>query len=289
LTNRPDYSANTARSADQSDLLSHLLTLVRLRGELVYSAELTGQFSGGFAPGPSHLLFVEYGSVWLTPVGLEPILLNAGDLVLLPHGTGHWIADQATGRAIGSDMLSSPAFDRDRLSIQVGDGLGPETRCIGATFRFEAHPLPPVVTELSMVIHIRNVGGKVPDWLQHMVHFLMLEAPEPRPGSALMNSQMIDLLVIRTLRSWADLYPEDAGWICGLADARIGRVLNALHAEPALRWTMASFANLAGMSRSAFAARFSASVGEALMRFLHAGPRVKPIEIVLACHVAVHR
>lgn len=268
LTDRPEYSVGSRRVADQSDVLSHLLTLVRLRGELVYSAELSGQFAGSFAAGPSHLLFVELGSVWVTPVGSEPILLKAGDLVLLPHGKGHLIADRATGRATGGDMLGSPAFDPERLVIRVGDGTGSEVRCIGATFRFEEHPLPPVVTGLPILIHIRDDGGKVPDWLQHMVHFLMLEAREPRPGSALMISRTIDLLVIRTLRSWADLYPDEAGWLGGLGDARIGRVLNALHAEPAVQWTLAGLADLAGMSRSAFAERFSASVGEAPMRYL---------------------
>jgi AraC-like DNA-binding protein len=70
------------------------------------------------------------------------------------------------------------------------------------------------------------------------------------------------------LRSWADLYPDEAGWLGGLGDARIGRVLNALHARPAIHWTLASLAELAGMSRSAFAERFSALVGEAPMRYL---------------------
>jgi AraC-like DNA-binding protein len=268
MTDRPEHSLGWSRTADQSDVLSHLLTLIRLRGELVYSAELAGSFAGGFAPGPSHLLFVEHGSVWLTLDGLEPVLLKAGDLVLLPHGKGHMIADRATGRATTSDLLGSLAFDTERLVVRVGSGPRSRARCIGATFRFEEHPLPPVVTGLPMMIHIRDDGGKVPDWLQHMVHFLMLEAREPRPGSALMISRTIDLLVIRTLRSWADLYPDEAGWLGGLGDARIWRVLNALHARPAIHWTLASLAELAGMSRSAFAERFSALVGEAPMRYL---------------------
>ena len=45
-------------------------------------------------------------------------------------------------------------------------------------------------------------------------------------------------------------------------------MLNALHAEPAVQWTLAGLADLAGMSRSAFSERFSVSVGEAPMRYL---------------------
>lgn len=266
MTDRPD-PAHDRPQATRSDLLSHLLTFIRLRGELVYSAELKGAWRGRMAPGPSHLLFVEQGALWLTLDGEAPMRIDAGDLVLLPRGRGHSIADTAHSSAAPIDLLGEDSFDAERLIVRHGDD-GAETRLIGGVFRYEASPLPPVVQMLPTIIHIPGDGGKVPEWLQLMAHFLMIEAREPRPGSALMISRTIDLLVIRALRSWADLRPDEAGWLTDLADARIGRALQAIHAEPGQPWTLAALGDVAGMSRSSFVDRFTSALGEAPMRYL---------------------
>jgi transcriptional regulator GlxA family with amidase domain len=48
----------------------------------------------------------------------------------------------------------------------------------------------------------------------------------------------------------------------------IGPALAALHDRPAVSWTLTGLAGLAGMSRTLFAARFRAAVGESPMRHL---------------------
>jgi transcriptional regulator GlxA family with amidase domain len=69
------------------------------------------------------------------------------------------------------------------------------------------------------------------------------------------------LLVIRTLRMWASRQSARTGWVSGLSDERIGRVLNAMHTAPDRAWTVESLAGIAGMSRSMFSDRFTALVG----------------------------
>ena len=51
-------------------------------------------------------------------------------------------------------------------------------------------------------MYIGSEGGKTPDWLNALTHFLVKESHEVEPGSSLMISRLIDLLVIRTLRTW---------------------------------------------------------------------------------------
>src|SRR5262249_56208889 len=52
------------------------------------------------------------------------------------------------------------------------------------------------------------------------------------------------------------------------ADSQLGPALAALHDRPAVSWTLADLAGLAGMSRTLFAARFRAAMGESPMRHL---------------------
>jgi AraC-like DNA-binding protein len=61
-----------------------------------------------------------------------------------------------------------------------------------------------------------------------------------------------------------------------LGDERIGRALNAIHAAPYEAWTVESLASLSAMSRSIFAERFMAKVGEPPLQY------VKRLKLTLA-------
>lgn len=254
-------------SAARSDVLSEVLTLIRLRGELVYTAYLDSPWGIRFAPGPAHFHFVEMGTAWLIPHEGDAVCLTAGDLVLLPHGRGHTIAHdpESPGQAI--DVLAPEHFNRDDLTLTIGNG-DTECRIVGGFFGFEGSPLPAITAALPLVIHIPRGEGTAPPWLAAISHFLVDEARVPDPGSSLMISRLIDLLVIRALRSWAATQTLRKGWLAGLGEERISRALSAMHADPFRRWTVNELAAVALMSRSVFAQRFAATVGEPPLHYL---------------------
>jgi len=254
-------------SAARSDVLSEVLTLIRLRGELVYTAQLGAPWGIRFAAGPAHFHYVQEGAAWVRPHVGEALLARAGDLVLLPHGQGHSIVDEPDTPAEAIDALASHCFDRDSLTMRVG-GPGAATRLVGGFFGFEGRPLPAIMSALPHVIHIPRSEAGAPPWLAAISHFLVDEARVPDPGSSLMISRLIDLLVIRALRSWAASQTRRAGWLAGLGEERISRALSAMHADPFRRWTVNELAEIALLSRSLFAERFAATVGEPPLHYL---------------------
>ncbi|MDB5576279.1 MAG: AraC family transcriptional regulator [Bradyrhizobium sp.] len=254
-------------SAARNDVLSEVLTLIRLRGELVYTAQLGEPWGLRFQPGPAHFHFVETGGAWVTPAGQAPIRIEAGDLVLLPLGKGHEIAHSLKGPVENIDVVASEHFDRDTLMLAHG-GDGSATQLVSGFFSFEGSPLPAVMASLPPLIHIPRGDAGAPGWLAAISHFLVDEAQRPDPGSSLMISRLIDLLVIRTLRSWASTKATRMGWLGGLGEERIGRTLSAMHADPFRRWTVEELATIAAMSRSIFAERFTAAVGEPPLRYI---------------------
>lgn len=100
----PDYGM----AATRVNVLSHVLTLIRLRGELVYSARLQAPWGITFPKGAAHLYFVEEGELWVYAPGCEPLHVRQSEVVLLPHGTGHLICDKP-GFAASADRR----FDRE--------------------------------------------------------------------------------------------------------------------------------------------------------------------------------
>jgi AraC-like DNA-binding protein len=186
---------------------------------------------------------------------------------LLPLGKGHVITDALGSPAENIGVVAAEHFDRDELVLRHG-GDGPVSQLVGGFFSFEGSPLSAVMSALPPLIHIPRGEAGAPPWLAAISRFLVAEAQQPNPGSSLMISRLIDLLVIRTLRSWAASEANRMGWLGGLGEERIGRVLSAMHADPFRRWTVQSLAEIARMSRSIFAERFTAAVGEPPLRYL---------------------
>jgi AraC-like DNA-binding protein/mannose-6-phosphate isomerase-like protein (cupin superfamily) len=267
MTESSGKTQDFGMSAARNDVLSEVLTLIRLRGELVYTAFLSKPWGLQFQPGAAHFHFVKSGEIWVTPVGGKPTKISEGDLILLPLGKGHVIADALESPIEKIEAVAAECFDREELVLRHG-GDGHVSQIIGGFFSFEGGPLPAVMSALPPLIHIPRGDSGPPVWLEAISRFLVSEAQQPDPGSSLMISRLIDLLVIRTLRSWAAVEANRIGWLGGLSEERIGLVLSAMHADPFRHWTVQSFAKIAGMSRSIFAERFSRAVGEPPLRYL---------------------
>lgn len=221
-----------------TDLLSELLSPLRLRGEDVASWSPTDVEGSVFAAGPARFHFVVRGDV---KIELEDAFVDArtGDLVMVPRGGEHRLH-----RAIDASLVSG-------------------------SFRFDSPTRHSILAALPPAIVVTRDDGNNAEWLEPLVHFLLAEARTPAPGAGLMISRLIDVLVVRMLRSWANSRPGGgAGWIGGLADFRIERALSAIHARPLEDWTVEGLASLAAMSRSSFSARFLECTGDPPLRYV---------------------
>jgi AraC-like DNA-binding protein len=219
-----------------ADLLSHVLAQIRLTGDRVYSRALAQDGHLELEAAAGHICVVTEGVLRIEGNEREPGVIAKGDLVMLPHGAG---------------------------DLRLAASGGPATMVL-CRFRFDIDSLRGMVSALPDRIHIRQAEGA--DWVDGIVRFLMIEVGDTQPGAALMISRLIDLVVIRTLRSWIHQGPAP-GWLGGLADARIASALKAIHERPLQRWSIEILAGIAGMSRSSFCERFAALVGRSPLRY----------------------
>lgn len=248
------------------DMLSQVLTQVRLRGGAVYRAELGAPWALRFPAGAAHFYYVEQGAAWLQLDDQAPLPLQRGDLLMLPHRQHHTLSSGALVAPEEIEAVGRAHFGITRHVLRAGSN-GAACRLIGGQFHFDGDAAAAVLSALPQVLHLPGHGAAAPPWLDAITRFLLQEAHGGGPGSALMVSRLVDLLVIRALRSWAESQVRHPGWIAGLSELRLGRALRAIHAEPQRAWTVQALATLAGMSRSAFAERFTTAVGQAPLQY----------------------
>jgi AraC-like DNA-binding protein len=263
----PESDGVFSMMASRADLLSQVLTLIRLRGELIFSADLSAPWGIGFEPGPAYFHIVSEGAMQVAASDGKVVEAVPGDLLVLPQGRGHSIGTPDAPLVPFAEVLAGQVRE-DSLSVTLGGG-GAATRLITGAFRFEGDNMPTMLAVLPSIIHIpHSLRADEENWLEGIAGFLLAEARAPHPGAALMISRLIDILVIRAFRLWVRTAPpEDRGWLGALADPRISRALKAIHDEPFRQRTVAELAGVAGMSRSSFAERFASLIGAAPLHY----------------------
>ncbi|MCK2219984.1 AraC family transcriptional regulator [Actinomadura sp. ATCC 31491] len=194
------------------------------------------------------------GECHLLPARGEPVALRAGDVVFLPRELGHGLADTP----------ATPPAE----SLTQGGG-GPVTELLCGAYRLDQSRLHPLLTELPDVMLI-PAGDDHPA-LRGAIALLAGElGGSPGPGADAAAGALLDVLLLYLLRAWYESRPagEDTGWAAALRDPRIMEALRAVHARPARPWTVQSLAAVAGLSRAAFAQRFTATVGAPPLAYL---------------------
>lgn len=95
------------------------------------------------------------------------------------------------------------------------------------------------------------------------------EVRRGRPGSASLTTHVANLVMMAAIRQWVESGCGSTGGLLGaVRDPYVARALDAIHADPASPWTVASPAQVASASRSQFAEQFRAAVGETPVRYL---------------------
>ena len=253
-----------------ADPLAEALHLLRLTGTLFCRSELTAPWGIDLPPIEGCMMFhlVTSGRCWLKIDGDEPQLLQQGSLALVPRDVGHRLLSDLTAHA-------EPLFDipverlSERYEILRHGGGGELAQVICVVVRYDRLAAEHLIALLPNVIQIHSWDADESNWLQSTLRFIAREAKELRPGGETVITRLADVLVVQMIRSWIDTAPEaDKSWLSALRDGQVGQALIAIHREPGREWTVESLAHEAGMSRSAFSARFTRLVGETALRYV---------------------
>lgn len=81
---------------------------------------------------------------------------------------------------------------------------------------------------------------------------------------------LLDTLLLYLLRAWYQECSATAttGWAAALGDPAVSAALHEIHRAPAQQWTVEELGARAGLSRAAFARRFTALVGQPPLTYL---------------------
>ncbi|GGV09594.1 AraC family transcriptional regulator [Streptomyces filipinensis] len=258
------------------DVLSDLLHRARARNALVRQLIRRPPWSLTFADAPPLTVVTTlagHACVRLDDVDTAPVRLGAGDIALITGPGRHTIADApSTPPQVVIRGRSKHFVDGSQEAPGSVRSLGPRTYGDG---------LPGATIMLRGAYEIRgDLGDRLLGMLPPLavvpcgpatraaLDLLATEAARDEPGQDAVLDRALDLVLVLALRAWCADPDRAPGWYQALSDPAIGTALRLLHEAPGHRWTVAGLAARVGMSRAAFAARFTTLVGEPPLTYL---------------------
>ncbi len=254
------------------DVLTQVLQAVQLGSALSSRVEVKAPWALHYGKETGHRAgfhVVASGACWVKLDGNgDPIALGPGDVVVLPHGTGHTLADDPATPRIEIAEHVGRLRPGERVALPTG-GNGDSTILLCGSYSFGADGANPLLRGLPNLLHVPadRVGS---DPLAACVELLSSEAGQTESGSALVIDRLVGLLFVYALRAWLNRHDEAGAhsWLGALQNPAVGPAVRAVHDDPAYAWTVEAMAQRSGLSRAAFARRFAHAVGESPLAYV---------------------
>jgi len=251
-----------------NDPLTDMLQGLRLDGVEYGRCQLAAPWAFSF-PARQDACFVfvaENGCSLLTPEK-HWVQLSAGDAVLLPRGSAHALASHPDATLQPFPRWQCKALTSNIFDFNAG---GEDEHCLlfYGSMRFNLDSLHPLMRMMPEMMRANDLLKNEPAII-HLLEAMSSEMAMKRVGACGIVSRLADVLAAQIIRAWVERgCGQTTGWIAAVRNPEIGHVLAAIHASPQRDWSLAELAKLMGASRSSFASKFAAIVGETPARYV---------------------
>ena len=258
------------------DPLTQVLLGLRLDGVEYGRCLMRKPWAVAFGETPhARFHFVARGGCWLRTRTTDWMRLEAGSAVLLPRGSFHVIASSPEVPAIDIESFSRRAVAEDIYVVEGhcasadhDAGKADTDVMFCGEMRFNLDPLHPLVAMMPEAMRADDLARRdptVPALLEAMEREVALD----RIGACGILARLADVLAASIIRAWVECGCSDAtGWIAAVRCPKLGKVVAAIHADPARDWTVPLLADLMGASRSSFAEAFTRTMGESPAKYV---------------------
>jgi AraC-like DNA-binding protein/mannose-6-phosphate isomerase-like protein (cupin superfamily) len=250
-----------------ADDLSTMLEAIRVRSVVYCRSELGAPWGFRVAQSPEpkfHLILS--GTALLRVDPDDDVGVAAGDLVLLPQGSGHVMCDGSTSRVRHLDRILQ-GHPVDATGTMHYGGRGRKTLLVCGAFETSANK--ELLSWLPRHLVLGTTTNGLGHWLDPMLELVRGDSHRRR-GEAAVLAKVADVFLTDVLRHYlattSDALPPDG--YSARADPVIAEALTLMHGRPGEPWTIATLAREVGISRSSFAARFRTAMHTSPIAYL---------------------
>jgi AraC-like DNA-binding protein len=243
-------------------VLDDVMDTLRVRGSIFFHSSLAAPWGMSLSPitRPRFHIALEGGffiGTEDTQISVEPM-----DIVMLPNGDMHWIADQLNRELVPSERageaceLGMPFFQNGEITNRLMCGL----------VDYEDAISHPIISALPKIFHLSDIQDEDNIW--STVKLIDAEVHRINATKSIIIDRLTEVLFIQLLQNYVSKNEHLTGFLAALQEPRLAQVLQLIHENPEEHWTLDIFSDRAGMSRATLQRKFKAGLGVSPMTYL---------------------
>lgn len=207
----------------------------------------------------------------------KQIVLKEGDIVFIPHGLAHWIADDPRSIRMPAAKYTAAKMN----DVPIFQSNGEESLLIGGHIQFASIVQHPFLNSLPQFIHISNFEGTNHLRLQHLSALILEELTDRKPGHDLVLKNLAEIFFATIIRAYAEEQGMKAGFLSATQDPAIGEALRLIQDQYEKDWSVITLSEMVALSRSVFFRRFRDLVKQTPLDYLISWRMLKAKELLL--------
>jgi len=245
------------------DVLGDIMETLRFRGSLFFRSDLAAPWGMSLTEtGFPRFHIVMSGECFVGSDDHDAVKAEGADIIMLPNGTSHWIADRP-GRELVPSTKAGRACELGNPLFQNGEITN---RLICGLVRFDQGASHPILDALPDVMHFSMLESAGPIW--SVVKLIDAEMQSGQNQGSRIVDRLTEVMFLKLLNHFVQENDAATGFLAALRDRRVYRALALIHQEPEYSWTLDSLGKRVGMSRATLVRRFQDVVGVAPMAYI---------------------
>jgi AraC-like DNA-binding protein len=243
-------------------VLNDVIDTLRVRGSIFFHSSLAAPWGMSLSPITKPRFHIALEGGFFIGTEEKEISVEPMDIVMLPDGDMHWIADQLNRELVPSERagdaceLGMPLFQNGEITNRLMCGL----------VDYEDAISHPIISALPNIFHLSDIHDEDSIWLT--VKLIDAEVNRMNATKSIIIDRLTEVLFIQLLHRFVSENKHLTGFLAALREPRLAQVLQLIHKNPEEHWNLELFGERAGMSRATLQRKFKASLGVSPMTYL---------------------
>jgi len=255
-------------------VLDDVIDTLRVRGSIFFHSSLAAPWGMTLSPITRPRFHIALEGGFFIGTQEDQISVEPMDIVMLPDGDMHWIADQLDSELVSSERagdaceLGRPLFQDGEITNRLMCGL----------VDYEDAISHPIISALPKVFHISGIHDEDNIWLT--VKLIDAEVARIKTTKSIIIDRLSEVLFVQLLHQFVSENEHLTGFLAALREPRLAQVLQLIHHSPEEHWTLDLFSDRCGMSRATLQRKFKAGLGVSPMNYLQQWRMSKAYQLV---------
>jgi len=249
-------------SASDFNVLDDVIETLRFRGSIFFHSELAAPWGISLPTISMPRFHVSLDGSFYIGVDSKTLNIKAMDVLLIPGGDSHWIADQIDRELISQDQasyacdLNKPLFSEGKITNRVMCGV----------IEYDKSVVHPIIDILPSIFHLSDIKSDDNIWLT--VTLIDAEIKRTHKKKNNIIDRLTEVLFIQLIDKYISKNQHLSGFLAALNEPRLNRVLQLIHRNPEKKWSVTMISEAVGMSRATLLRQFNTALGVSPMVYV---------------------